>query len=117
MRIAMRAAIGLLIGWALVWLVTYYIVGVEKDDFPGGRAAIFSYYDPTLPEPERWETKNMLIQVGVTDLRDELGISYKDKVRERLAKSMCAGLFRWPISLSDGSKAWDINDLDQVRTE
>jgi len=74
--------------------------------------AIIACYDPTLPYPNRFETKNILIEISILDYSN---IRYS--VERRIKELERMGLFRWPIVLSDGSKAWHIDDLEQVRLQ
>lgn len=93
-----------------------------------------SFYDPTVPEPERWEYRHLLIQLGHPTIRkvpvtwlawrigwrldpitDEEKWAYHNSMPGLMSSDL--PMLNPPIRLSDGSLVTDIRDLDQVRTK
>ena len=89
--------------------------------------AELTFYDPTLPEPQRWDDQNILIQLG-HPTQQRCPISwFRWEIK---AIDAYAWHNQWPsignahlpnldppIILSDGSKAYSLKDLEQVRTQ
>ena len=90
-----------------------------------------SFYDPTIPEPARWEDSNLLLQFGHPTIRKvpvtwvAWRVGWKEVPIDGWAyHNALPGLgfsslpaLNPPIQLSDGSFATDIRQLEQVRTK
>lgn len=98
---------------------------VEDTDY-----AKLTFYDPTVPEPDRWKPSNILIQLGHPTVRKvpmtwlAWRVGWREEPIDVYAyhnERPMIGLSRLPnldppLRLSDGSVAYALSDLEQVRT-
>lgn len=94
--------------------------------------AELTFYDPTLPEPERWESRNILLQFGHPTVRkipvtwfawrvgwkeEPIDVwAYHNQSPSPLGNLTLPNLDP-PIRLSNGSFATHVSQLEQVRTK